>query len=143
MKGNSAQALDIRFLPDAVLTWFISALILLPLAAMTAQLVKCGEAGLAYISSALSFMTALAAGAKAMHTRKKKAVTTAAISAMTIIIAALTLGFIIAGDKLQSDGILSLVTFTFSGALVGSVFFSGGSAKQKRSTTAKPGRRKR
>ena len=143
MKGNSAQALDIRFLPEAVLMWFLSMLVLLPLGALTAELIKCSEAGLAYISSALSFLAALAAGAKAIRARKKSAVSTAIISALTIIIAALTLGFVIAGDKLQADGILSLVTFTFSGALVGCVFFSGGRVKAKRSLAAKPGRRKK
>lgn len=142
MNGNSSQALDIRFLPDAILVWFISALIILPLAALTAELTRCSEAGLAYISSAASFLTALFAGAKAIRTRKKSAVITAIISALAIIIIALTLGFVIAGDKLQADGILSLVTFTFSGALVGSVFFSGNNKRNKRSSGPKPGRRK-
>lgn len=142
MNKNSPQALDIRFLPDAVLMWFVSALILLPLAALTAELTKCSEAGLAYISSAASFFTALAAGAKAIRTRRKSAVITAIISALTIIIIALTLGFAVAGEKLQADGILSLVTFTFSGALVGSVFFSGNNKKTKRNASPKPGRRK-
>ena len=142
MSVNSSQALDIRFLPDAILMWFISALILLPIAALTAQLTQCSEAGLAYISSAASFFTALAAGAKAIRTRKKSAVITAIISALSIIIIALTLGFVIAGDKLQADGILSLVTFTFSGALVGSVFFAGNKRNVKRRAGPKPGRRK-
>lgn len=142
MSVNSSQALDIRFLPDAILMWFISALILLPIAALTAQLTQCSEAGLAYISSAASFLTALAAGAKAIRTRKKSAVLTAIISALSIIIIALTLGFVIAGDKLQADGILSLVTFTFSGALVGSVFFAGNKSNVKRRAGPKPGRRK-
>lgn len=143
MKGNPAQALDIRFLPDALIMWFFSALIFLPLAAMTAEITKCGEAGLAYLSSALSFLTALAAGAKAIRIRGKNALVTAGVSALSIIIVALTLGFLIAGDKLQADGILSLVTFTFSGALVGSVFFSGGRGKKKRSHAVNPGRRKK
>lgn len=142
MKGNSAQALDIRFLSDALIMWILSAIILLPLGAVAAELIKCSEVGLAYISSALSFLTALIAGAKAMHSRKKSAVTTAVISALAIIILALTLGFVIAGDRLQPDGILSLVTFTLSGALVGSVFFSGKKSRHKRNRTAKPGRRK-
>ena len=142
MKGKSAQALDIRFLPDALIMWFFSTLIFLPLATLTAEITRCGEAGLAYLSSALSFLTALAAGAKAIHTRGKSSLVTAVTTALSIIIVALTLGFLIAGDKLQADGILSLVTFTFSGALVGSVFFSGGRGKTKRSHTVKPGRRK-
>lgn len=142
MKKNMAQALDIRFLPDAILMWFLSSIVLLPLATAAAEISKCGEIGLAYISSALSFLTALAAGAKAMKTRKKNAVVTAFISSLLIIIIALTLGFVIAGERLQADGILSLVTFTFSGALVGSVFFSAGSVKQKRSSVANPGKKR-
>lgn len=142
MNGSSSQALDIRFLPDAILMWFISAIILLPLAALAAELTRCSEAGLAYISSSTIFLTSLAAGAKAIRTRKKSAVITAIISALSIIIITLTLGFVIAGDKLEPDGILSLVTFTFSGALVGSVFFAGSNRKSKRSLSPKPGRRK-
>lgn len=138
MSNNSAQALDIRFLPTALFTWFVSVLILLPIAALTAQLIQCSETVLAYVSSALSFMTALIAGARAMRVRKKSAVLTALVSGMCIIIAALTLGFIIAGNALQADGILSLVTFTLSGCLVGAVFFSGAAKKKTRNTAARP-----
>ena len=131
MEKKGAEAIDIRFLLSSILMWVIVAAILLPFAALLAQVLQVGENTLAYISSFLSFAAAIFAGAKAMHIRKKGAVGTAFVTGVCIIIIALTLGFIIAGDRFDAAGILSLVTFTLSGALVGAVFFPG-QKKQRR-----------
>ena len=123
MDKNSAEVIDIRFLLSGLLVWFVSALILMPAAALAAELAMCSERGLTYISSGLSFAAGLAAGAKAIRVRKKNAVFTALITGVCIIIIALTLGFIVASEKLQPDGILSVVSFSLAGCLVGAVFF--------------------
>ena len=115
--------------------------ILLPLAAIGAHIFQFGETALAYTSSVLSFLTALLAGAKAMRIRKRNALGTALVSGVCIIIVALTLGFIIAGNKLDAAGILSVVTFSLSGELMGAVFFPG-QKKQRRKTGLNVGRKK-
>ena len=133
MEKKGAEAIDIRYLLSSILFWFVCSLALLPAAALGAHIFECGETTMGYISSALSFLTALLAGAKAMQIRKKNAVATAVVTGVCIILLALTLGFIIAGDKLSAAGILSLVTFSICGSLVGAVFFPG----QKKSTAKK------
>jgi len=132
LENRRAEAIDIRYLLSSLLFWMISSAALLPLAAMGAHFFACGEIALAYVSSTLSFLTALLAGAKAMRIRKRSALGTALVTGVCIIILALTLGFIIAGDKLQAAGVLSVVTFTLSGALVGAVFFPGQKKQNKK-----------
>ena len=123
MGGNGSEAIDIRYLLSSIFFWIVCSLVILPLAALVAHIFRLGENAMAYLSSSLSFATAAAAGARAINLRRKNALGTAAVTGVCIIILALTLGFIIAGDKLDAAGILSVVSFTLSGALVGAVFF--------------------
>lgn len=132
MERKGAEAIDIRYLLSSLLFWMMCSAIMLPFAALGAHIFKCGETALAYISSSLSFVSALLAGAKAMHTRKRNAIGTAFVTGVCIIILALTLGFIVAGEKLDAAGILSVVTFTISGSLVGAVFFPGQKKQSRR-----------
>ena len=125
MEKKSAEAIDIIYLLSAMLFWMLCSIIFLPVAALGAHIFEFGENALAYMSSALSFVTAAFAGGRAIYLRKKNAVGTALVTAACIIILALTLGFIIAGERLEAAGILSLVSFTLSGCMVGAVFFPG------------------
>ena len=113
---------DVRFVLNAVVTWCISALLLVVIASLIATLSGISLNAVAYISSALSFISALVAGMRAMRERGKGAIITGAVVGVTITILALTLGFIIDAAKIQADGILSVVTFTIAGAVTGSVF---------------------
>ena len=116
---------DARFLLTAVTTWFAASLLCVLLCALIVQLSNAAAGTVGYISSALSFATAAAAGARAARVRGRGAVYTGLTSGVVIITLALTFGFIIAGQEIAADGVLSVVTFTLSGALVGSVFFAG------------------
>lgn len=113
---------DVRFVLNAVVTWCISVLLLVVIASLIATLSGISLNAVAYISSALSFISALVAGMRAMRERGKGAIITGAVVGVTITILALTLGFIIDAAKIQADGILSVVTFTIAGAVTGSVF---------------------
>ena len=141
MNSNSSEVIDIRFLPSALIMWALSAVILLPLAALAAQLTGCGEKTFAYISSALSFLTAFFAGAKAIRVRKKNAVLTAFVSGVCIILTALSIGFLIDSSSLDPDGILSVVTFTLAGSFAGCMLFSGGGKNKYSKAPPKPKRR--
>lgn len=116
---------DARFLLTAVVTWLAASLLCVLLCALIVQLSDAAAGTVGYISSALSFITAAAAGARAAGVRGRGAVYTGLVSGVVIITLALTLGFIIAGQEIAADGVLSVVTFTLSGTLVGSVFFAG------------------
>lgn len=113
---------DVRFVLNAVVAWCVSALLLVVIASLIATLSGISLNAVAYISSALSFISAFVAGMRAMRERGKGAIITGAVVGVTITILALTLGFIIDAAKIQADGILSVVTFTIAGAVTGSVF---------------------
>lgn len=116
-------AIDIRFIPSAVLMWTVCALVMLPMFALAAHIFLWSERSLAYACSAINFLAAVFAGAKAMSVRKKNAVLTALVAGVCIIITLFTIAFLSAGDAMKVDGILSVVSFTLAGALVGAVFF--------------------
>lgn len=130
------DAPELRFVLTAVAGWFISALILSLIVSLCLSLMTVGEGAVGCIISALSFVSAVYAGAAAMHRRRRGALLTGLVTGLVITTLALTLGFIIAGSEMEADGILSVVTFTLSGCLVGSVFFSG-TGKRGRSSSAK------
>lgn len=113
---------DVRFVLNAVVVWCVLALLLVAAASLVATVSDISLNTIAYISSALSFISALVAGMRAMRERGKGAIITGAVVGVTITLLALTLGFIIDAAKIQADGILSVVTFTITGAIAGSVF---------------------
>ncbi len=122
---------DARFVVSAIAAWLISATVLVLLASVAVSLLNAEAEAIGYISSALSFLTAVFAGARAMHIRKRGAIFTGLVAGVTITTLALTLGFIISGNDIELDGVLSVVTFTLAGGLTGSVFFPGTGKKGK------------
>ena len=129
--NNIAEKLGLRFLLRALLVWLLAALALLPVAAAVVSRTEMGTETIGYVSSALSFLTALCAGAAAAGGRRSGALTTGLLAAAAIAVLLLTTGFLIGGSALEASGVLSVVTFTFSGCLVGSVFFHKRPAKRK------------
>ena len=131
---------EARFVLTALLTWLAAALICALAGAFAISAAEVSARTVGYISSALSFAAALAAGARAMRERRKNAAITGIISGVAITTLALTLGFITAGEKISADGVLSVVTFTLSGALSGSVFLGmrhcrrGGERRRRKGT---------
>lgn len=126
---KNMKEMDVRFLLTAFTAWLITSALLLVISSACVSLSGMGEEGLGYINSALSFLAALAAGAAAIRARKKGALYTGLVAGVTITIISLTLGYIISGRDIAPDGVLSVATFTLSGALLGSVLFSGRAGK--------------
>ena len=114
---------DAGFILPALKAWCLSALAALLLAAVILSRLDLGGGCVGYMSSALSFISAVFAGAAAGKVRKTGVLYTAAVSAAVIVIALLTVGFIVAGAELGSSGVISVVSFTFAGCLAGAVFF--------------------
>lgn len=131
-KSNAIQKTDMRFILYGALAWGISAVVLLPLAALICYKAGVSEGAIGYISSALSFATAVAAGAVAAR-KSGGGILAGALTAVIIIIMLLTVGFIVKGAELSSGGVLSVVSFTLAGCVFGAFFFSGKKERAKKS----------
>lgn len=121
MKKNIPDLGGAVFVLSALLVWFITGAITAIISTLIISRLNMGEGSLGYISSALSFIAAAAAGFAAMRKRKKAAIITGLLCALAIIITALTLGLSISGGEPSPGAVLSVVSFTLCGALFGSV----------------------
>ena len=110
---------DASFIPEAIRGWLISAPVLLILGAVIVNSVDAGTDTLAYVSAAVSFLSAFSAGFSAGSSAKTGRVYAALLSAAVITLSLLTIGFLIKGSELSPDGILSVVSFTFAGVAAG------------------------
>ena len=129
--SNRMEKWDMRFLIHALTAWGLSAIVGLLVASLLVQRAGIGMGGVGYVSSAVSFITALFAGAAAIHSRKQGGLYVGLLTAAAITTILLTIGFLIDGSELESSGVLSVVTFTFSGCLVGSVFLGRKTSHKK------------
>lgn len=126
------ENLDMRFLLRAVLAWLLSAAALLLLASLIVSKSSLGEGVMGYVSSAISFLAACFAGSAAARRGSRGGLYVGLVSAAALTVALLTVGFIIEGTGIQASAVLSVVSFTFSGCLVGSVFLRGRRTKSRK-----------
>jgi putative membrane protein (TIGR04086 family) len=116
-----------RTMPDggsllrAAAAWMLSAPVFLALAALAANVTGAGERSIGYISSAVSFLSAAAAGYNAMRNQKSAGIAAALITATAIVIMLLSVGFLIKGEEMNASSMISLVSFTYAGILVGAI----------------------
>ena len=143
MIHNRNPAGSLRLLLRAMGAWGLSALLLLPLAALLLSKLPIGSAALGYWSSSLSFLTAFFAGLTAGDRRREGSLSVCMLAGLLLNIALLTLG-ILTGAGLDPSGILSVVSFTFAGVLLGGVVASRvkGSGKRRGSISGFRLRRK-
>ena len=116
---DSLKLPDGRFLLRACLMWIISASVLLLAASAAANMLGLGERGLGYLSSAASFLASAAAGFAAAPSYRKANLITALTAATTLVIILLTVGMLIKGEGMSPSGILSIVSFTYAGMVLG------------------------
>ena len=121
---------DSGFLLSAGLGWIIGAAVLLLVAALIASAAEIGERGLGYLSSAVSFFAALTAGLFAVQRRSCARMPILLITASSLVIALLTVGFIIRGEEMDASAILSVVSFTCAGVAAG-IFIRPGRNRKK------------
>ena len=132
MPKQHAASPDAGFLLTGVLVWLLSTLLLLTIAAAAVYALETEEASLGYIISAISFLSAAAAGFSAAKKRGKAAIYAGLLVGTAVICLALTLGFLIAGNRITADSVLSLVTFTMAGSLAGCVLPNGKENRKKK-----------
>ena len=116
---------DGRFLPAAGCAWLAGAGLLLPVAALAANVFKLGELGLGYLSSAVSFLAAAIAGVSAIRRHPAAKLPISLLTATVLVIALLTVGFLIKGEEMNSSAILSIVSFTYAGVIFGAFIQPG------------------
>ena len=112
---------DGRSLLRAIAAWVLSAPVFLAMAAFAANVTGAGEMSIGYISSAVSFLSAAAAGYNAMRNQKSAGIAAALITATAIVIMLLSVGFLIKGEEMNASSMISLVSFTYAGILVGAI----------------------
>lgn len=122
---ESIGKLRLHFLGRAWLAWLLTVCILLLVFSFLVSRTSASEQTLAYLSSALCFLAACAAGRQAARGLKCGTLLCGALCAASLVAVLLLCGFLIDRDKMSSDSVLSLVTLSFAGALFGSVFLSG------------------
>ena len=132
LSNIKTEAWEPRTVLCALAVWAVSALVLLCIACLILSKVSLGEAAMGYVSSALSFSSAAFAGAVLGRGRAGGVVYPAMLTAAVLVTVLLTVGFIIEGADLQSSGVLSVVSFTFTGCLFGAVAAGGKKSKSHR-----------
>ena len=122
---------DLSFLPKVLILWSMSAIVLLLVCSAAVSRIRTDSSVLGYISSAISFASAALASAYAAGNSKYGAIIVGLCSALVLIIVLLTAGMIISGRDLDAAAIISVVSFTVSGSIFGSVFLKPGNRKSK------------
>lgn len=133
MKNNRNPTPDLRLLLRSILTWLVSALVLLILSAFILSRIGVGSAVLGYVSSGISFLAALAAGIVLGRDRRSGLLVRAMLAGLILVVLLLTAGFLVGERELSPSGILSVVSFTFAGAVVGAGLSGGRRPGRQRS----------
>ena len=121
-RESKLNRIDVRYLFRAVIAWSVSALFLLLIGSAIIASAGVGASQVAYFSSAISFLSAFFAGGFAAYESGSFRWPLALLCGVILSVLLLLIGFLIAGNDLAADGIISVVTFTVAGALVGNLF---------------------
>lgn len=119
-KENSSA--DLLFLLKAAVVWMGAALILLLLCSAIISGFNLSSSSVAYFSSAISFVSAFAASYAVTRGTQVKRLKYGITTGLVLTVFLIMLGFIARGRELSADGVLSVLSFTLSGALVGCIF---------------------
>lgn len=109
----------------SMLGWLLSSAALLLISAAIIKGFGLGIASIGYISSAISFLSALIAGILAGRTSENKKLLSGMLCGVLLTALLLLTGFLIKGSGVSSDAMISVVSFTLCGCIMGAVFFSG------------------
>ena len=122
---------SLRLMIKSMLLWTLTALALLTFFSFILSRTDTGSDVIGYVSSGISFLCAVAAGAASAKKNRDRPLLQGLLTAIVLVILLLTMGFLAHGQDLNASGILSVVTFTISGVLFGLVMF--GSFRRKKS----------
>lgn len=138
MLSAGSSAFDGKAAARAAAAWTASAIVLLVIASAVINASDCGEYIMGYACSALSFLSAFAAGAAAAGRGKKGTVYVGALTGAIITTVLLTVGFIVKGAETEASAVLSVVSFTFAGSIAGAVIFGKGTVTRRKRYAPRP-----
>ncbi len=125
---------DIKLILRGIVVWAISAAILLLIASLVFSQSSISSSFMGYCSSGISFLAAMFAALFACRGQTKGVIYQGMICAAVITVLLLSIGFASEGEKIKSAGVLSVVSFTIAGSLLGTVMspviFSGGRSRR-------------
>lgn len=129
LSDSEKRSFDLRFLPRALAAWAVCAAALLLSGAVLYASDTAALSSLGYASSCISFLAAMGAGAAATSQGKERRIAKGLLAALSLSALLLLTGFLI-GGRLEGSAVLSLLSFTLSGCLLGAVL----SAHKKKRT---------
>lgn len=129
---------DLLFLLKGILVFLAAAAVLVFLCAAVISGFNLSASSVAYFSSGISFLSAMAATIAVTAGRQSKKLKYALLNGLVLTVVLLMMGFIVEGRELSPDGVLSVVSFTMAGAVVGGVLApSSKSGRAKKVSKAK------
>ena len=117
---------------QGLLAWIAATTVLLIIASLLIAKEKIPYPAVGYLCSLLSFLAAVFAGAH-VERAGRGGLLSATILAGFLVIVLLTFGYMVGGKEMAPSGIISVVSFTISGCLLGSVLLGRGKGKGKKS----------
>lgn len=123
---------ELPALLTAVPVWLICALLLTTIASLINNRAGLSLRDLGISSSAISFLSAFAAGCACIRVRKSKRLITGLICAGVLIVILLTCGYIISSGLPEQGAVISVTSFTLSGCLFGAVFCPTGAVIRRK-----------
>lgn len=136
-KGNVL----LKSLARTWLAWLTTAAVLLLLFSFLLSRSNSSERVLFYFSSGLAFLTACCASAYAGRKSALAPFICGLLSAFFILVPLLFLGLVLDRGRFSHPALLSLISFTLSGALFGSVFFGAEKKRGRKRRSVLPVRR--
>ena len=140
---SCADRPDLRFLAKAWITWLLSAGFFLLAFALIICYTSCSSRHVAYLCSLISFLASVVSGLTAARMSRFPAFLTALICAVSTLILLLLIGTLLDRRSLDPSSVLSLVSFTLTGYLAGSVFSERIRRKHRSSHSLRFGNRRR
>ena len=120
MSEKEKRTWEYSFLPRALIAWMICASALLLSGSVLYAADGAALSTLGYASSLISFLAAVGAGAAAVSAQKEAQLLKGLVSGLCLTAMLLLTGFLIRG-RLQGSAVLSTVSFTLSGCLLGAM----------------------
>lgn len=134
LKNNRNPTPDLRLLLRAILAWLVAAFVLLLLSAFVLSRIGVGSAVLGYVSSGISFLAAAAAGITLGRDKRNGLLARSLLAALILVVILLTAGFLVGDREISSSAVLSVISFSFAGTLVGASL-SGGRRPTRRQSS--------
>ena len=135
---NEKDRGELLFLIKALSAWLISSLMLCILFSFIVSQTSLDSSYIAYLSSIISLISAIIAGMKAASVKKSSKIYTSIFTAGFLIIFILTTAYLVASGQITTSGLISVISFTFSGVFIGAYIVSSKYYGNKKKRFKKP-----